>query len=66
VPEGFINELKRQHPEGVSTRIVDDLIKARKPKIETPINAKSWIIEGGAAAGAEEFVETPEPESKIA
>ncbi|MDR1803584.1 MAG: transposase [Treponema sp.] len=60
VPEGFINELKQQYPEGVSTRIVDDLIKTRKPKTETPINTKDWIIEGGAAAApAGEFEETP-------
>ncbi|MDR0455405.1 MAG: transposase [Treponema sp.] len=57
VPEGFINELKKQYPEGVSTRIVDDLIKARKPKTETPINTKNWIIESGAVADAGEFVE---------
>jgi len=58
LPEGFINELKQQYPEGITTRIVDDLIKARKPKTETPINAKSWIIEGGAAeCPADEFAE---------
>jgi hypothetical protein len=50
VPEGFIDELKQRYPEGIATRIVDDLIKARKPKTETPINAKNWIIEGKAAA----------------
>jgi hypothetical protein len=69
VPEGFISELKQKYPEGVSTRIVDDLIKARKPKMETPINAKDWIIKGGdAAAPAGEFEETPAPalKSKIA
>jgi hypothetical protein len=69
VPEGFISELKQKYPEGVTTRIVDDLIKARKPKTETPINAKDWIIEGGAAAApAGELEETPAPvlKSKIA
>jgi hypothetical protein len=67
VPEGFINELKKQYPEGVSTRIVDDLIKARKPKTETPINTKGWIIEGGAeAAPAGEFVTPVEKKSKTA
>jgi len=60
VPEGFISELKKQYPEGVTTRIVDDLIKARKPKTEAPINTKDWIIEGGvSAAPAEGFEETP-------
>jgi hypothetical protein len=69
VPEGFINELKRQYPEGVSTRIVDDLIKARKPKTETPINPKDWIIKGDAAAApAGELEEAPASarKSKIA
>jgi len=65
VPEGFISELKQQYPEGVTTRIVDDLIKARKPKTETPINTKDWIIEGGAAAApAGELEETPPPALK--
>jgi len=55
VPEGFINELKQRYPEGVPAKIVDDLIKARKP--ETPINTKSWVIEGYATAEAVDFVE---------
>jgi hypothetical protein len=59
VPEGFISELQRLYPEGVSTRIVDDLIKARKPETETPINAKNWIIEGGAADPTGGFDEAP-------
>jgi hypothetical protein len=69
VPEGFISELKQKYPEGITTRIVDDLIKARKPKTETPINAKDWIIEGGdAAAPVGELEEAPAPalKSKIA
>jgi transposase InsO family protein len=65
VPEGFINELKQKYPEGITTRIVDDLIKARKPKTETPINTKDWIIKGDAAAApAGGFEETPAPALK--
>jgi len=67
VPEGFINEMKEKYPEGITTRIVDDLIKARKPKTETPIDTKKWIIEG-AAVPDREFEETPAlaQKSKIA
>jgi len=64
VPEGFISELKQQYPQGVSTRIVDDLIKARKPKTETPIDSKKWIIEGAAAPNGG-FEEDPPTAQKI-
>jgi hypothetical protein len=40
VPEGFIDSLREQYPEGVPVRAVDDLIKERKPKAEPSINAK--------------------------
>jgi hypothetical protein len=50
VPEGFINTLREQYPEGVSTRVVDDFIKARKPKSEPSINTKGRVIEGDTAA----------------
>jgi hypothetical protein len=69
VPEGFINTLREQYPEGVPTRVVDDFIKARKPKIETPsVNTKDWVIHGSAAALTGEDKETPEAarKSKIA
>jgi len=69
VPEGFINELKQKYPEGITTRTVDDLIKARKPKTETPIDAKKWIIGGGMADAPDGgFGEYPAPalESKTA
>jgi hypothetical protein len=69
VPEGFINTLREQYPEGVPTRVVDDFIKARKPRTETPINTKNWVIHGSAAAAlAGENKETPEAakKSKIA
>jgi hypothetical protein len=50
VPEGFINTLREQYPEGVPTRTVDDFIKSHKPKTEDTINARDWVIHGGAAA----------------
>ncbi|GHV76488.1 phage associated protein [Spirochaetia bacterium] len=68
VPEGFINTLREQYPEGVPTRVVDDFIKARKPRIEVPINTKDWVIHGSAAALAGENKEIPvaAKKSKIA
>ena len=51
--DGFINTMRMQYPEGVSTRFADDLIKQRKPKVDIPINTKGWVIEGGAASGLE-------------
>jgi hypothetical protein len=50
VPEGFINALREQYPEGIPARIVDDFIKARKPVTEPAGNTKGLVIEGGAAA----------------
>jgi hypothetical protein len=35
VPEGFIDSLREEYPEGVPARAVDDLIKARKQKTGT-------------------------------
>jgi len=65
--DGFIDNLRAQYPEGVSTRVVDDLIKQRKPKVEQPINTKGWVIEGGAASGHEIAKTHPEErQSKIA
>jgi hypothetical protein len=58
VPEGFINTLREQYPEGVPTRAVDDFIKAHKPKTEDTINARDWVIHGGAAALSGENKET--------
>ncbi|MDR2733400.1 MAG: transposase [Spirochaetota bacterium] len=34
VPEGFIGEMKRQYPEGLPTRVVDDMIAARRSEHE--------------------------------
>jgi hypothetical protein len=48
VPDGFIDSLRGQYPEGVPARAVDEMIKERKPKAEAP--AKGRVIEGGAAA----------------
>jgi hypothetical protein len=48
VPEGFIDGLREQYPEGVPARVVDDLIQAKKPKAEP--SYKGLIIEGGASA----------------
>jgi hypothetical protein len=58
VPDGFINSLREQYPEGVPARVVDELIKERKPKIEPPLATEGWIIKGGAAS-AGEITETP-------
>jgi hypothetical protein len=58
VPDGFINSLREQYPEGVPARVVDELIKERKPKIEPPLTAEGWIIKGGAAS-AGEITESP-------
>jgi hypothetical protein len=59
VPEGFINTLREQYPEGVPTRAVDDFIKAHKPKTEDTINTGDRVIHGGAAALSGENKETP-------
>jgi len=48
LPDGFIDDLRRRYPEGVSTRIVNEIIKERKPKIDKPFDMKGWVIEGGA------------------
>lgn len=69
VPEGFIKSMREQYPEGMPVRVVDDLIKARKPKAEPSINTRGWIIEGGAAAapaGTFEQIPAAEKKSKIA
>jgi hypothetical protein len=59
VPEGFINEMRAQYPEGIPTRIVDDLIRTRRPQAGPPVNAEGWLIKGGAAAAGEIIEETP-------
>jgi hypothetical protein len=58
VPEGFINTLREQYPEGVPARAVDDFIKARKPKADPAVTPGGLIIKGGAAP-AGEIEETP-------
>ncbi|MDR1318789.1 MAG: transposase [Treponema sp.] len=50
VPEGFINALREQYPEGIPARIVDDFIKARKPATGPAVNTGGLVIEGGASA----------------
>jgi hypothetical protein len=66
-PEGFINALREQHPEGVPVRVVDDYIKARKPKIEPAVTTGGLVITGGAAsAGAIEEAPAPVRKSRIA
>ena len=35
VPEGFINTMREQYTEGIPSRIVDELIKARKKETGT-------------------------------
>jgi hypothetical protein len=66
VPEGFINTLREQYPEGVPTRIVDDFIKARKPKSEPSINTKGWVIEGDTAAAPVVEIPAGDRKTKIA
>jgi hypothetical protein len=50
VPDGFIDGLREQYPEGIPVRAVDELIKARRPKGGTPVNTGGLVIEGGGAA----------------
>ena len=73
VPHGFIDDMRARHPEGVPTSIVNDFISERKPRINSPVNTKRWVIEGGASGDAGTAVETsrlaervPELKSKIA
>ena len=67
LPDGFIDTMRAQYPEGVPTRAVDDFIKQRKPKTEAPINTKGWLIEGGASPDREiEKTQAGENQSKIA
>jgi hypothetical protein len=66
LPDGFINTLREQYPEGVPTRVVDDLIKARKQKAEPPVNTKGWVIKDGAAAAPAGEIPAAELKSKIA
>jgi hypothetical protein len=66
-PDGFIDALRERYPEGVSTRVVDDLIKAHKPpKAEPSMNAKKLVIEGGAAAAPTGEIPAGEQKTKIA
>jgi len=65
--EGFIDTMREQYPEGVSTKFAGDFIKQRKPKTEAPINTKGWLIEGGASPDREiEKTQAGENQSKIA
>ena len=69
VPEGFIDEMREQYPEGMSTRTVDDFIKQRRPKNDNAINTKRWVIEGGkteTTATATNEVQAAKTQSKIA
>jgi hypothetical protein len=66
VPEGFINTLRKQYPEGVSTRVVDALIKARKSKSVPSINVKGLVIEGDAAAAPAMEIPAGDRKAKIA
>jgi hypothetical protein len=53
VPDGFINTLRERYPEGVPARVVDDFIKARKPKTPPPVHTGGRVIKGGAAPAGE-------------
>jgi hypothetical protein len=68
-PDGFINALREQYPEGVPTRAVDDFITARKSRTPAPVNAGDVVIYGSASealAGKQEEPPTTAPTSKIA
>jgi hypothetical protein len=60
--DGFIDTMRAQYPEGISTRIVDGIIKERKPKTEPTVNTSGWLIKGGANPAAE--IEKPQAEEK--
>jgi hypothetical protein len=50
----------------VPTRIVDDFIKAHKPKSEPSINTKGWVIEGDTAAAPVVEIPAGDRKTKIA
>jgi hypothetical protein len=54
VPDGFINSIREQYPEGIPTRVVDDVIKSLKSTAKPSVNTGGWVIEGGAAPPAAE------------
>jgi hypothetical protein len=59
VPDGFIDSLREQYPEGVPSRAVDGVIKARKPQADPPVPTAGLVITGGAAPTGKELEETP-------
>jgi hypothetical protein len=66
VPDGFISGLRKQYPEGVPVRAVDELIKERKPKFEAAVRTGGLVIEGGAAAAPTGEIPAGEQKTKIA
>ncbi|MCL2608649.1 MAG: transposase [Treponema sp.] len=69
VPEGFVDEMRERHPEGVPVRIVNEYIKDRKPKADIVVNTKGWVMEGGAskdAAAEPQAFPAERPAAKIA
>jgi hypothetical protein len=60
LPEGFISEMRREYPEGVTTAFIDEFIKARKPVKQERVNTEGVLFKGGANASpayAEEEIE---------
>jgi hypothetical protein len=67
IEEGFLAEVRQQYPEGVSTRVVDEWVKARRPGTGTEINAQDWVLSGGGTVAREvESAEVSEQKNKIA
>ena len=68
-PDGYIDDMRANYPDGVPSRIVDAYISERKPKADPPANARDRIVEGGAknsAAAKVARIAAAEKTSKIA
>ena len=72
IPEGFIAELKKQFPDGVSTAAVNALIAEWKEQNKSARDYKAEAaVYGGAISGIENFayrgaVDAPEAQRKLA
>jgi len=66
LPEGFISEMRREYPEGVTTAFVDEFIKARKPVKQERVNTEGVLFKGGAKENSPAYAEEEIEQRKFA
>jgi hypothetical protein len=66
LPEGFVSDMRREYPEGVTTAFVDEFIKARKPAKQERVNTEGVLFKGGAKENSPAYAEEEIEQRKFA